>query len=190
MASQRVKYSKFLSLVLRHKPGAVGLALDRHGWADVDELIIKANQRGMALTRPLLQQVVEQDDKQRFAFNADGTRIRANQGHSLGVDLGLEPFAPPEQLYHGTATRLLQSIRHKGLLPGGRDYVHLSSDETTARKVGQRHGQPITLVVRAGLMHAAGFEFHCAANGVWLTRHVPVEYLIIPDEFAEENAGR
>jgi putative RNA 2'-phosphotransferase len=175
-----VKVSKFLSLVLRHQPDKIGLTLDAQGWANVDELLSKANQHGMRLTRDLMQQVVAQNDKQRFAFNADGTRIRANQGHSIKIDLGLEPLAPPEQLYHGTATRFVASIRQKGLLRGRRDYVHLSPDEMTARKVGARHGEPLVLVVNAGQMHAAGFTFYRAANGVWLTDHVPVEYLKFP----------
>jgi putative RNA 2'-phosphotransferase len=172
-----VKISKFLSLVLRHQPGKIGLTLDAQGWADVDELLSKANQHGVALTRSLLQEVVEQNDKQRFAFNAGGTRIRANQGHSIKIDLGLAPIAPPEYLYHGTASRFIESIRHKGLLRGKRDYVHLSPDEATSRKVGARHGDPIVLVVKAGEMQAVGFAFYHAANGVWLTDHVPREYL-------------
>lgn len=166
--------------MLRHHPGKIGLTLDDQGWADVDELLAQANQHGMTLTRPLLHEVVAQNDKQRFAFNADTTRIRANQGHSIKIDLGLEPVIPPEQLYHGTSTRFLESIRQKGLLRGKRDYVHLSPDELTARKVGARHGEPIVLAVKAGQMHAAGFTFYRAANGVWLTQHVPNQYLVIP----------
>ncbi len=175
-----VKTSKFLSLVLRHRPDKIGLTLDAQGWADVDELLRKANQHGVALTRDRLQQVVAQNDKQRFAFNADGTRIRASQGHSIQIDLGLEPIAPPQLLYHGTATRFLASIRQQGLVRGQRDHVHLSPDEATARKVGARHGEPIVLVVNAEKMHAAGFIFYRSANGVWLTDHVPVEYLNFP----------
>ncbi len=155
--------------------------LDARGWADVDELLLKANQHGVTLTRDLLQQVVQQNDKQRFAFSADGTRLRANQGHSIKIDLGLEPITPPDQLYHGTATRFVESIRKQGLLHGKRDYVHLSPDEATARQVGARHGEPIVLVVTAGKMHAAGFIFYRAANGVWLTQRVPSEYLVIPN---------
>ena len=177
MDRQLVKISKFLSLVLRHQPGKIGLTLDAQGWADVGELLSKANQHGVALTRPLLNKVVEQNDKQRFAFDAGGTRIRANQGHSINIDLGLEPIAPPECLYHGTATRFLESIRQQGLLRGRRDYVHLSPDEETARKVGARHGEAIVLVVKAAEMHAAGFVFYRSANGVWLSDHVPPEYL-------------
>ncbi len=181
MNSQMVRYSKFLSLVLRHQPGKIGLTLDTQGWADIDELIAKANQHGVALTRSLLQQVVEQNDKQRFAFNAAGTRLRANQGHSLNIDLGLVAIAPPEMLYHGTAQRFLSSIRQQGLLPRKRDYVHLSPDEATAYRVGKRHGEAVMLIVKAGSMHAAGSEFYLALNGVWLTRCVPREYLIFPE---------
>ncbi len=166
--------------MLRHRPDKIGLTLDAQGWADVDELLHKANQHGVALTRDRLQQVVAQNDKQRFAFNADGTRIRASQGHSIQIDLGLEPIAPPQLLYHGTATRFLTSIRQQGLLRGQRDHVHLSPDEATARKVGARHGEPIVLVVNAEKMHVAGFTFYRSANGVWLTDHVPVEYLNFP----------
>ncbi len=182
MDRQRVKISKFLSLVLRHQPSKIGLTLDAQGWADVDELLLKAKQHGVTLTRPLLNEVVQHNDKQRFAFSADGTRIRANQGHSIKIDLGLEPVAPPEYLYHGTATRFLASIRHKGLLRGKRDYVHLSPDEGTARKVGARHGEAIVLMVKAREMQTAGFTFYHSANGVWLTDHVPVAYLQIPVE--------
>jgi putative RNA 2'-phosphotransferase len=182
MDRQLVKTSKFLSLVLRHQPSKIGLTLDAQGWADVDELLLKANQHGVALTRPLLNEVVQHNDKQRFAFNAYGTRIRANQGHSIKIDLGLEPITPPEYLYHGTATRFLASIRQKGLLRGKRDYVHLSPDEEMAHKVGARHGEATVLVVKAGEMQAARFTFYRSANGVWLIDHVPVVYLHFPAE--------
>ena len=177
MDRHTLKISKFLSLVLRHQPGQIGLTLDAQGWADVDELLLKANQHGVALTRPLLNEIVEQNDKQRFAFSVDGTRLRANQGHSIKIDLGLEPIAPPARLYHGTAARFLDSIQQQGLLRGKRDFVHLSPDEATARKVGARHGEPVVLTVNAGQMQADGFTFYCAANGVWLTLYVPREYL-------------
>lgn len=177
MDRQLLKISKYLSLILRHRPDKIGLTLDAQGWADVDELLLKANQHGMAVTRPLLDEVVEHNDKQRFAFNVDGTRIRANQGHSIKIDLGLEPIAPPARLYHGTAARFLDSIQQQGLLRGKRDFVHLSPDEATARKVGARHGEPVVLTVDAGQMQADGFTFYRAANGVWLTLYVPREYL-------------
>jgi putative RNA 2'-phosphotransferase len=179
MDRQLVKISKFLSLVLRHQPSEIGLTLDAQGWADVDELLLKANQHGVALTRPLLNEIVEQNDKQRFSFNADGTRLRANQGHTIKIDLGLEPSALPDCLYHGTATRFLESIQQHGLQRGRRDYVHLSPDKTIALKVGTRHGEPIVLVVQSGEMHADGFIFYHAANGVWLTLYVPREYVSV-----------
>jgi putative RNA 2'-phosphotransferase len=165
--------------VLRHQPEKIGLTLDAQGWADVDELLAKMKQRNTPLTRAQLDDIVAQDDKQRYAFNADGTRLRANQGHSIKIDLGLEPITPPEHLYHGTATRFAESIRQHGLLRGKRDYVHLSPDTETARKVGSRHGEALVLVVNAGEMHAAGYIFYRSANGVWLIDHVPSEYLNI-----------
>jgi putative RNA 2'-phosphotransferase len=182
MDKDLVRISKFLSLVLRHKPQAIGLSLDPHGWARVDELLAKANAHGAALTRDVLLRVVRENDKQRFALSEDGQLIRASQGHSLRIDLGLEPAVPPELLYHGTATRYVASIREQGLLAGKRDDVHLSPDEATALRVGQRHGKPVVLTVEAGLMHRAGYRFYLSANGVWLTEHVPAEYLVFPGE--------
>jgi putative RNA 2'-phosphotransferase len=132
------------------------------------------------LTRPLLQQVVDTNDKKRFALSADGSKIRASQGHSVAVELGLPPQEPPEMLYHGTATRSLDSIRATGLHSASRQHVHLSADEATAVKVGQRHGKPVVLRVRAGAMHRAGLEFFLSANGVWLTDQVPPEYIEFP----------
>lgn len=125
----------------------------------------------------MLRQIVKEDGKQRYAFSANGQRIRASQGHSIQVDLGLEPSTPPERLYHGTARRFLDSIRQQGLVAKGRQYVHLSADEHTAVKVGRRHGEPIVLVVLAARMQHDGFKFYRSANGVWLTDHVPVDYL-------------
>lgn len=175
-----MRLSKFLSLVLRHRPQRIGLALDKAGWADVPELLTKANAAGVLLTYEQLQQIVAESDKQRFAFNHDGTRIRANQGHSIDVDLGLEPLAPPEIVYHGTAVRFLSSIRQQGLLPRQRHHVHLSRDAETAVRVGQRHGKPVVLVIRAGDMYHDGHLFYRSANGVWLTDHVPPIYIGFP----------
>lgn len=171
------KTSKFLSLILRHKPEMIGLTLDAQGWAHVEELLQKINAHGHALTLEDLQVVVAQNDKQRFAFSADGTRIRANQGHSLPIDLGLQPVVPPGELYHGTAQHNLLSIREKGLLKGSRHHVHLSSDEETARKVGARYGNPVVLRIATDRMHADGVLFYQADNGVWLTDEVPVAYI-------------
>jgi putative RNA 2'-phosphotransferase len=177
MDAQLVRLSKFLSLVLRHNPGAIGIALDPHGWVDIDELLAAAQRRGTALDHATLLRIVAENEKRRFALSDDGRRIRASQGHSVAVDLGLEPAAPPELLYHGTATRFLDSIRREGLRPGSRQHVHLSADHATAVQVGRRHGQPAVLAVRAGAMAAAGFSFFRSANGVWLTNRVPPEYL-------------
>lgn len=181
MERELVRLSKFLSHILRHRPQRIGLTLDSAGWADVDELLAKANEAGKAITREQLERVVAENDKQRFSFSENGRRIRANQGHSIDVDLGLEPQVPPDLLYHGTATRFLDSIRHGGLNPRNRQYVHLSRDAATATKVGQRHGQPVVLVVEAGRMHRDGLKFYLSANKVWLTAQVPPEYLRFPE---------
>jgi putative RNA 2'-phosphotransferase len=180
MATDHVKMSRFLSRVLRHKPEDIGLSLDENGWADVEELIRLANIAGRRLTRPLLDQVAAENDKKRFAFSEDGLRIRANQGHSLEVDLALPPSEPPEILYHGTASRFIESIRIEGLHSKNRQHVHLSPDIITATKVGGRHGRPVTLVVRAKEMSAAGYKFFLSANGVWLTERVPIEFIGFP----------
>ncbi len=177
MADTLVRTSKFLSLVLRHEPEKIGLALDPQGWVAIDELLAKAAGH-LPLTAELLHEVVRTSDKQRFAISGDGTRIRANQGHSVPVELGLAAQVPPEQLYHGTATRFLDSIRRQGLLRGERHHVHLSADTDTAVKVGVRHGQPVVLVVQAGDMHRAGHAFFRSDNGVWLVEHVPPSFLV------------
>jgi len=187
MAADLFKMSKFLSLVLRHQPEKIGLALDANGWADVEDLIRLANHHGTRLTRPLLERLVAENDKQRFALSDDGERIRASQGHSVEVDLALPPALPPEVLYHGTAARSVASIRAGGLHAGNRQHVHLSPDVSTATRVGQRHGKPVVLVVRAGAMAAAGHTFFLSANGVWLTDRVPVEFLGFPAD-GEERA--
>lgn len=169
--------SKFLSFVLRHKPEEIGLELDQNGWADVGALIERAGAHGHRLTRELLELVVADNDKKRFAFSEDGQRIRASQGHSVGIDLGLPPVEPPRELFHGTASRFIDSIRAKGLRAGERQHVHLSPDVPTAVKVGQRHGKPVVLRVRAGMMWDAGHKFYLSANGVWLTDEVPVSFI-------------
>jgi putative RNA 2'-phosphotransferase len=172
-----VRTSKFLSLILRHQPGKIGLALDANGWAEVDELLQKAGERGFQIDRPTLERVVAENDKQRFAFSPDGTRIRASQGHSIQVDLQLEPLAPPEVLYHGTAERFQAAIVEQGLLPRSRQHVHLSGDVETALRVGRRHGKPVVFQIQAGVMERDGLKFYRSANGVWLTEHVPAQYL-------------
>lgn len=182
MAHDRVKISKLLSLVLRHEPETIGLSLDAQGWTSVDDLIARANAHGNTLTREILAAVVATSDKQRFALSSDGSRIRANQGHSVGVDLGLAVREPPSTLFHGTADRFLASIRAQGLVRGSRHHVHLSRDEATAVVVGSRHGRPVILNVQAGRMHAAGHVFHLTDNGVWLTDAVPPEFIDFPKD--------
>lgn len=180
MDQRLVRLSKFMSLVLRHDPGAIGITLDPQGWVEVDDLLAAAGRAGTALDRETLLRIVAESDKQRFALSEDGRRIRANQGHSVEVDLALAPLDPPALLYHGTATRFLEGIRRDGLLKQSRQHVHLSADEATAVKVGQRHGRPAVLRVRAGDMAAAGHQFFRSDNGVWLTDHVPPEFLEFP----------
>ena len=177
MDRELITTSKFLSLVLRHHPETIGIFLDEQGWVEIDELLAATNRFGRKLTRPLLDRVVRENDKQRFAISADGTRIRANQGHSIDVDLGLQPTQPPELLYHGTIARFLDSIRTSGLERGSRQYVHLSPDVETARKVGQRRGRPIVLLIETGRMFHDGHTFYRSANGVWLTDAVPPAYI-------------
>lgn len=172
-----VRLSKFLSRVLRHDPTSIGLTLDAQGWADVDALLAGAKRAGVPLTLERLRQVVAENDKQRFTLSDDG-RIRANQGHSIPVDLGLEPRRPPAQLYHGTADRFVADIRRDGLSPRRRNHVHLSPDEATATRVGARHGRPVVLVIEAARLHDAGHIFYLAENGVWLTDRVPPEYIV------------
>ncbi len=174
------RISKFLSLILRHSPETVGIQIDyQGGWTDVDILIQKINQDGrFHLDRALLEEIVRTDEKQRYSFTPDQTRIRANQGHSIPVDMGLQPCQPPEFLWHGTAERFLNSISDKGLLPMTRQYVHLSKDTETALKVGKRHGKPYILKIRSGEMHRQGYAFYLSENGVWLTDQVPPEFLI------------
>ncbi|KRP92715.1 MULTISPECIES: RNA 2'-phosphotransferase [Bradyrhizobium] len=169
--------SKFLSLVLRHQPETIGLVLDSHGWASIDDLIAKANAAGTKFGRDDLLRVVAESDKKRFSLSPGTDRIRAAQGHSVSVELGLAPQEPPSILYHGTATRFVEAILSEGLKPQARQQVHLSSDEATAQRVGQRHGKPHIFKVDAGSMHAKGFKFFRAENGVWLTDHVPPEFL-------------
>lgn len=169
--------SKFLSLVLRHAPQTIGLSLDGSGWASVDELISLANRNGRKLDRSLLEAVVATSDKKRFALSKDRSRIRASQGHSVAIDLGLQPISPPDVLFHGTADRFLSSILSTGLNPGKRRHVHLSSRIEVARTVGSRHGRPIVLAVDASAMRQVGHDFYHSDNDVWLTDSVPAQYL-------------
>ncbi len=173
-----VQLSKMLSRVLRHKPEMLGLQLDANGWAEVSELLDKAATKGFPdLDYPTLQHVVATNSKQRFALSADGQRIRANQGHSVAIDLGLSPQTPPDVLYHGTAEKSLEAIRRGGLQPMKRQHVHLSKDVVTARSVGGRHGKAVVLTIRSGEMAAQGHLFFQSDNGVWLVEEVPVGFI-------------
>jgi putative RNA 2'-phosphotransferase len=174
---RRTKISKFVSLVLRHQPEAAGLTLEPGGWVPVDALLTGAANAGLKCTRDDLQEVVRRCDKQRFAFDDTGNKIRANQGHSADVDLQFEEAVPPAQLYHGTAERNLAVITRDGLLKMARHHVHLSADIDTAKKVGGRHGKPVVFAVDTAAMRAAGHAFFRSANGVWLVEHVPPQYL-------------
>lgn len=179
---QRKRMSKFLSYVLRHQPDAVGLELDRAGWAPVDVLLVRATENGQTISHEQLLEVVETNDKRRCELSVDGAMIRARQGHSVPVQLGYEVVEPPELLYHGTAARNLASIRAEGLSRGKRHHVHLSTDRELMRKVGQRHGRPVLLSVEARRMHEAGYRFYRTGNDVWLTEHVPPEFIAFPDK--------
>jgi putative RNA 2'-phosphotransferase len=178
MPSRHVRISKFLSLVLRHRPEQIGIELDHAGWVGVSALLAACRAHGFPITLEELSAVVRENDKKRFAFSAGGERIRASQGHSVKVELGYVPLAPPPVLYHGTASRRLASIRESGLTRGGRHHVHLSSDAATAAKVGARHGEPHVIEVQSGRMHADGYHFYRSDNGVWLTEQVPAKYLV------------
>jgi putative RNA 2'-phosphotransferase len=180
MNSQKKKIetnSKFLSLILRHQPDLIGLTLDAEGWTPLDELVTLANANGYFLDREMIVDIVAGSDKQRFAMSNDGKLIRANQGHSVKISLGLPPSTPPDILYHGTATRFLASIRLSGLHTAKRQHVHLSSEPSVAKQVGARHGKPVVLLVDARVMTADGHHFYLSENGVWLTNAVPVKYI-------------
>ncbi|GAA4278663.1 RNA 2'-phosphotransferase [Aquimarina mytili] len=177
MKTNHKHISKFLSLVLRHDPGKIGLQLDENGWADVEELVSKCQKYQPNLDIELLKEIVETNDKKRFAFNQDYTRIRASQGHSLKIDLKYTPKQPPEFLYHGTVEKFMDAIKEMGLLKMSRHHVHLSEERETATKVGSRRGKPIILIIRSGAMHANGIEFFQSDNGVWLTDNVSPEYI-------------
>lgn len=175
--SSHDKLSVFISLVLRHQPDAAGIELDEHGWADVSELIQGINTSGRRIDMDLLEEIVRTDGKGRYRFNDTKTKIRANQGHSVKVDVELEERKPPKVLYHGTTDRFLENIMRQGLQPMNRLYVHLSKDYETAVKVGRRHGTPVVLTVNAGIMSDKGIKFYLSENGVWLTKEVEAGFL-------------
>lgn len=172
---EMTRISKRLSRHLRHDPAALGLTLAPGGWVPVDALV-----RALAITHAELDEVVEKNTKRRFAFDETGTRIRASQGHSIPVDLGLPDATPPEVLYHGTVATSLDAIFREGLRPMNRHAVHLSATPETARTVGARRGKPVILRIDAAAMSAAGHAFQVSANGVWLTASVPPPYLSHP----------
>lgn len=176
------KLSVFISLVLRHKPDVAGITLDEHGWADVEELIGGINSTGRKINIEVLEEIVRSDNKQRYSFNENKTLIRANQGHSVPVDVELEKKDPPEFLYHGTVDRFLKFIMIEGLKPMSRLYVHLSKDIETANKVGKRHGNPVVLRVHSGKMNRDGIKFYISENGVWLTKKVDVKYIKVMND--------
>ena len=177
MDKRLIKVSKYLTKDLRHAPQELGLTLQPGGWVPVDDLLNATERNGFSITYDELVDCVETNDKQRFAFDVSGEMIRANQGHSVEVDLQLEGREPPETLFHGTVERFLPSILKEGLVRGKRHHVHLSRDVETARKVGARRGKPIILQVDAGRMHREGHTFWLSANGVWLTDAAPPGYL-------------
>ena len=181
MKDRTIKTSKFLSLVLRHQPEKIGISLDDEGWVSVQELLQAFAAYGFRLTLAELQEVVRTNDKQRFSFSPDGLYIRASQGHSVRVELGYEPCAPPPTLYHGTAERFIASIKQQGLLKGRRHHVHLSEQQETAKAVGSRYGKPVVLKIASDEMQRNDYRFFRSANGVWLTEHVPVEYIMFHD---------
>lgn len=176
---QITRTSRKMSLVLRHKPEAIGLTLDPNGWATVAELLKRLAATGTPLTHAELDTIVAENNKKRFAFNPEGTKIRASQGHSIDVDLEFEPLTPPAELFHGTATTSVDSILATGLQSRSRQHVHLSLDLETATQVGGRHGKPVILTVNAAAMHKDGYKFYRSANDVWLTDEIPAQYLTV-----------
>ncbi|PIT51407.1 RNA 2'-phosphotransferase [Snodgrassella alvi] len=177
MTNKTSQTSKFLSYILRHQPEAIGLTLNPDGWVNIDTLIKQANLHGETLNREIIDEIVQTSDKKRFTISENGQNIRAAQGHSTKqVDIAYSEQKPPEFLYHGTATRFLNSINQQGLLPGSRHYVHLSTDAETATTVGARHGKPVILQINALTMFQAGYKFYLADNGVWLTQTIPAKY--------------
>ncbi|MEG1492034.1 MAG: RNA 2'-phosphotransferase [Oscillospiraceae bacterium] len=171
-----IKTSKFICMILRHKPEAIGITLDEHGWANVTELIERVSKK-YPLTEEILQEIVQNDDKTCYSFSNDNTLIRANQGHSIPVDVELPQIEPPEFLFHGTGEKYVAPIEQMGLIPKSRLYVHLSVDTLTSTKVGTRHGKPVIYRIAAKRMSDDGFTFYCSVNGVWLTKAVPIEYM-------------
>jgi len=178
MNDELSRHSKFLSYVLRHKPESIGISLDENGWVNVTELLEASRSAGQIISQELLREIVLTNDKQRFAFDESGNRIRANQGHSVkDIDLELEAIKPPEWLYHGTVEKFIKAIEESGLQKMKRQHVHLSQTRKIAENVGSRRGKPIILTVRAARMHNDDYKFYRSENGVWLTNTVPWKYI-------------
>ena len=175
-----IKLGRFLSLVLRHEPGAAGITLDENGWADVEELLSGVRRTGRQIDMDTLERIVRENNKQRYSFNEDHTKIRANQGHSIQVDVELKEAKPPQYLFHGTASRFLPAIRQEGIRKMDRQYVHLSDDFQTAVAVGRRHGTPVVITVNAAAMARDGVTFYLSANGVWQCGYVSPKYFVEP----------
>jgi putative RNA 2'-phosphotransferase len=175
--NKNIKISKYLCLILRHKPETIGIELDNRGWADISQLIKNLNKAGKRINLDKLKEIVETDNKSRFSFNENLNKIRANQGHSIKIELDYHPQQPPEFLYHGTAERFVKSIYDKGIEKKNRHHVHLSQNIETAIKVGKRHGKPFVLKVLSGKMFKDGHTFYLSENGIWLTDKVPSKYL-------------
>lgn len=169
--------SRYMSLILRHKPEVIGISLDKHGWAVVDDLINGIAKNNEGFNMAILKEIVETDNKQRYSFNDDKTLIRANQGHSIPVDVELEEKEPPRFLYHGTGEKYVSSILEQGLIPKSRLYVHLSKDIETAKNVGRRHGKEVVYKIEAHEMYQDGYKFYLSVNGVWLAKGVPLQYM-------------
>ncbi|HBF7642493.1 TPA: RNA 2'-phosphotransferase [Clostridioides difficile] len=177
--SKKDKLSIFISLILRHKPETIGIKLDDYGYADVNELIEKINNTGRNINIEILEQIVKEDNKQRYSFNEDRSKIRANQGHSINVNVELRELEPPRFLYHGTATRFLDNIKKEGIISKSRLYVHLSNNIDTAVQVGKRHGIPIVLKINAGKMYENDYKFYLSENNIWLCEYIPFKYVEI-----------
>ncbi|HBG8638493.1 TPA: RNA 2'-phosphotransferase [Clostridioides difficile] len=177
--SKKDKLSIFISLILRHKPEIIGIKLDDYGYADVNKLIEKINNTGRNINIEILEQIVKEDNKQRYSFNKDRSNIRANQGHSINVNVELRELEPPRFLYHGTATRFLDNIKKEGIISKSRLYVHLSNDIDTAVHVGKRHGISIVLKINTGKMYENGYKFYLSENNIWLCEYIPFKYVEI-----------
>jgi putative RNA 2'-phosphotransferase len=177
MMQTDVQLGKFLSLVLRHKPETIGLELDQHGWANTQDLLTKMNQHGKKIDMETLERIVQTNNKKRYSFNEDRSKIRANQGHSIAVDVEMREAVPPDVLYHGTAERFLESIKLQGILRMSRQYVHLSETVETAKAVGSRHGKPIILMIDTKTMVQDGYHFWISENGVWQSEDIPWKYV-------------